>query len=162
MLSEYIQLFLDYIGVCAYVILFLLTIFLLQNKIKYLQVFVVGFILNYMLNAILKYAIREPRPSRDPDNWERAGFEKYGMPSGHAQKTGFCLSYITLVLNNPLITGIYLVITAISLYQRYKYFNHTVLQLAVGVIIGMLAGYLAYHIGNKWIQGNIKLRSDEK
>jgi membrane-associated phospholipid phosphatase len=159
--NSYVNLFLDYIGVCAYVILFLLTIFLLQNKIKYLQVFVVGFILNYMLNAILKYAIQEPRPSRDPDNWERVGFNKYGMPSGHAQKAGFCLSYITLVLNNPLITGIYLVITAISLYQRYKSLNHTVLQIVVGFVIGIIVGYLAYHIANKWIKGNIKLRPDE-
>jgi membrane-associated phospholipid phosphatase len=155
--NSYINLFLDYIGVCAYVILFLLTIFLLQNKIKYLKVFVVGFIMNYMLNAILKYAIREPRPSEDSrliavPIKERVGFDKYGMPSGHAQKSGFCLSYITLVLNNPLITGIYLVITAISLYQRYKYSNHTILQLVVGLVIGIIAGYLAYHVGNKWIK----------
>ena len=153
--NSYVNLFLDYIGVFAYVILFLLTIFLLQNKIKYLKVFVVGFILNYMLNAILKYAIREPRPSEDSRliEKERVGFDKYGMPSGHAQKTGFCLSYITLVLNNPLITGIYLVITAISLHQRYKYSNHTILQLVVGLVIGIIAGYLAYHVGNKWIKG---------
>jgi membrane-associated phospholipid phosphatase len=154
MLNDYIKLFLDYIGVFAYVILFLLTIFLLQNKIKYLKVFVVGFIMNYVLNAILKYAIREPRPSEDSrllEN-ERVGFDKYGMPSGHAQKSGFCLAYITLVLNNPLITGIYLVITAISLYQRYKYSNHTILQLIVGLVIGILVGYLAYHVGNKWIK----------
>jgi membrane-associated phospholipid phosphatase len=156
---------LDYIGLSAYVILFLLTVFLLQNKIKYLQVFVIGFFLNIVLNAILKYTIRDPRPTRDSaldmSLKERNGFDKYGMPSGHAQNCAFCLAYITLVLNNPLITGIYLVITVISVYQRYKYSNHTALQLLIGLAIGIITGYLAYHIGNKWIKGNLKLRPDD-
>ena len=162
-----INIFLDYIGLSAYVILFLLSVFLLQNKIKYLQVFVVGFFLNIILNAILKYTIRSPRPPRDAalaldmSTKERFGFDKYGMPSGHAQNCAFCLAYITLVLNNPLITGIYLVITAISVYQRYKYSNHTALQLLIGLAIGLITGYLAYHIGNKWIKGNLKLRPDD-
>lgn len=160
-----INILLDYIGLSAYVILFLLSIFLLQNKIKYLQVFVGGFFLNIILNAILKYTIRDPRPPRDAaldmSTKERFGFDKYGMPSGHAQNCAFCLAYITLVLNNPLITGIYLVITAISVYQRYKYSNHTALQLLIGLAIGLITGYLAYHIGNKWIKGNLKLRPDD-
>jgi membrane-associated phospholipid phosphatase len=163
-----IKLLLDYFGLVAPLVLLLISTFLLQNKIKYLQVYIVGFILNNILNAILKYAIKEPRPSKDSrileiaiSNQKRFGFDHYGMPSGHAQNCGYNLAFITLVLNNPFITGLYLVITAISLYQRYKYFNHTILQLIIGLIIGLGFGYLAYYVGNKWLKGNLKMQPDD-
>ena len=163
-----IKLFLDYFGLVAPLVLLLISTFLLQNKVKYLQVYIVGFILNNVLNAILKYAIKEPRPSKDSRILEVAianhrtfSHDQYGMPSGHAQNCGFSLAFVTLVLNNPLITGLYLVITAISLYQRYKYFNHTILQLIIGLIIGLLMGYLSYYVGNKWIKGDLKMRLDD-
>ena len=163
-----IKLLLDYFGLVAPLVLLLISTFLLQNKIKYLQIYIVGFILNNILNAILKYAIKEPRPSKDSrileiaiSNQKRFGFDHYGMPSGHAQNCGYNLAFITLVLNNPFITGLYLVITAISLYQRYKYFNHTILQLIIGLIIGLGFGYLAYYVGNKWLKGNLKMQPDD-
>jgi membrane-associated phospholipid phosphatase len=163
-----ITLLLDYFGLVAPLILLLISTFLLQNKVKYLQVYITGFILNNALNAILKYANKEPRPSKDMrileiaiSNQKRFGFDNYGMPSGHAQNCGYNLAFITLVLNNSFITGLYLVITGISLYQRYKYFNHTILQLIIGLIIGLGFGYLAYYVGNKWLKGNLKMRPDD-
>lgn len=163
-----ISLLLDYFGLVAPLVLLIISTFLLLNKIKYLQVYIIGFILNNILNAILKYAIREPRPIKDSRileiaiyNQKRIGFDYYGMPSGHAQNCGYNLAYITLVLNNTFITGLYLIITYISLYQRYKYFNHTILQLIIGLIIGLGFGYLAYYVGNKWLKGDLKMRSDD-
>ena len=163
-----ITLLLDYVGLFAPILLLLTSIFLLQNKVKYLQVYLVGFLLNYILNAILKIAIKEPRPSKDIRILEIAianhitfSYDKYGMPSGHAQTCGFSLAFVTLVFNNPFITGLYLMITAISLYQRYKYFNHTILQLIIGFIIGLGFGYLSYYVGNKWLKGNLKMRPDD-
>lgn len=160
--------FLDYVGMMAPIILFIISIFLLQNKMKYLQVYIIGSILNNILNAILKYAIKEPRPSRDSRilkiaiaNEKRVSFDKYGMPSGHAQNCGFNLAFITLVLNNSFITGLYLVVSFISLHQRYKYSNHTILQLIVGFLIGLIFGYMIYHIGNKWIKGNLIMKFDD-
>ncbi len=163
-----ITLLLDYFGLMAPLVLLVISTILLQNKVKYLQVYILGFILNNALNAILKYAIKEPRPSKDLRileiaiaNQKRIGFDNYGMPSGHAQNCGYNLVFITLVFNNSFITGLYLVITAICLYQRYKYFNHTILQLIIGLIIGLGFGYLAYYVGNKWLKGNLKMRPDD-
>jgi membrane-associated phospholipid phosphatase len=163
-----ITLLLDYFGLLAPIFLFLISIFILQNKTKYLQIYIVGFILNNILNAILKYAIKEPRPSQDMrileiaiSNQKRFAHDVYGMPSGHAQNCGYSLAFITLVLNNPFITGLYLVTTFISLYQRYKYFNHTILQLIIGTIVGLIMGYLVYYVGNKWIKGDLKMRPDD-
>jgi membrane-associated phospholipid phosphatase len=158
----------DYLGMTAPLVLFIISVFLLQNKIKYLLVYIAGSILNNILNAILKYAIKEPRPSKDSRiltiaiaNENRISFDKYGMPSGHAQNCGFNLAFITLVLNNSFITGLYLVISFISLYQRYKYSNHTILQLIIGFILGLGFGYMIYHVGNKWIKGNLTMKFDD-
>lgn len=158
----------DYVGLYAPVILFILSLFLLRNMRTYLQFFVYGFILNNILNIILKLAIKEPRPEKDQKaieigitNGVRIGFDKFGMPSGHAQNCGYCVSFITLTLNNPFITCLYSLISTISLFQRYLYNNHTFLQLIVGFTVGGSFGYLTYIIGNKYITGNIKMKLDE-
>jgi membrane-associated phospholipid phosphatase len=163
-----ITLFIDYIGFYAPVILFFISIFVLQNKPKYLHVYIIGLILNSILNAILKYAIKEPRPSKDSrileiaiSNGKRFGINAYGMPSGHAQNCAYNLAFVTLVLNNSFITGLYLVITCISMYQRHKYFNHTILQLIIGFCIGLIFGYLSYYAGNKWLKGNLTPKLDD-
>jgi membrane-associated phospholipid phosphatase len=158
----------DYIGLYAPIILFILTLFLLRNMQKYLYFFVSGTILNNILNIILKLSIKEPRPTDDQKtieigivNGSRVNFDKFGMPSGHAQNCGFFLAFVTLVLNNPFITTLYLLISTISLLQRYLYKNHTVLQLLVGLSIGVGFGYLTYYLGNIYIMGNVKTRRDE-
>jgi len=158
----------DYTGLYAPVTLFVLSLFFLRNTSTFLHFFVVGFILNNILNIILKLFIKEPRPVDEQKNIEigivngvRIGFDKFGMPSGHAQNCGFCLSFITLTLNNPFITGLYAIISTISLFQRYLYKNHTILQLGIGLTIGLGQGYLTYLIGNKYITGNIKMKKDD-
>lgn len=158
----------DYIGLYAPVILFILTLFLLRNMSNYSHYFVVGFIFNNILNIILKIAIKDARPNDDQKkieiaivNGSRIGFDKFGMPSGHAQNCGYCLCFITLVLNDPFISTLYSSISIISLFQRYLYKNHSLLQLIVGLVIGIGFGYLTYLLGNKHIMGNIKMKKDD-
>jgi len=156
----------DYIG--ALIILFISSLFLLRNITTYLQFFILGFILNTILNIILKLAIKEPRPTKDQKaievgvvNGACIDFDKFGMPSGHAQNCGYCLLFITMTLNNPFITSLYSLISIISLFQRYLYNNHSILQLTIGFIVGGVFGYLTYIICNKYIMGNIKMKMDE-
>lgn len=158
----------DYIGIYAPAILFMSSIFLLQNRINYLKIYILGLVLNSIINIILKNIIKEPRPYKNSrileiaiTNKEIVNLDKFGMPSGHAQNCGFNLAFITLVLNNSFITGLYLIITFLTLCQRYKNSNHTILQLIVGLIIGIGFGYLCYDVGNKWIKGNLKMKPDE-
>lgn len=155
-------------GLYAPIILFVLSLFFLRNMKRYLQFFIIGFILNNILNIVLKLAIKEPRPLKDQKaieigvvNGARIGFDKFGMPSGHAQNCGYCLAFITMTLNSPYITALYSVISVISLFQRYLYNNHTFLQLTIGFIVGVCFGYLVYMIGNKNIVGNIKMKIDD-
>jgi membrane-associated phospholipid phosphatase len=156
----------DYIGILAPGILFIITICLLNNKTTYLRFFIFGFILNNILNILLKLCIKEPRPSNDKKyieiaiyNEERVSFDKYGMPSGHAQNCAYCLAFITMVYNSPIITAIYFIVSCLSMYQRYSFNNHTMLQLLVGFVIGLFMGYILYTITNKYIVGNIKEKS---
>ena len=158
----------DYIGLFAPVILFVLSLFLLRNNKKYLYFFFYGFILNNILNIILKVAIKEPRPTAERKvieigiaNEARISFDKFGMPSGHAQNCAYCLAFITMVLNDPFITAFYTVITFNTLFQRYLYSNHTILQLFIGSFIGLFFGYSIYTIANKNIMGNIKMKKDD-
>ncbi len=160
-------LLLNYIGYYGPIILFVLTLLLLRNMPKYLYFFVSGFILNNILNIILKLCIKHPRPNGDQKTIEiavangvRVGFDQFGMPSGHAQNCAYCLAFITMVLNNPMITMIYIVITMITLSQRYINSNHSILQLIVGLIIGIGMGYITYFFGNKYIMGPIKMKKE--
>lgn len=158
----------DYIGLYAPVILFLISVFLLRNMKIFLQFYIIGNILNNVLNILLKIIIKEPRPSGDKKtieigvkNGARIGFDKFGMPSGHAQNCGYNLAFITFVLNNPFITLLYTLISIISLLQRYLNKNHTIFQLVIGTLIGLGFGYMTYWMGNKNLTGDIKMKKDD-
>ena len=158
----------DSLGFFAPAILFILSILFLRHMSIYLTFYIAGTVLNTFLNIILKLLIKEPRPSKDKKfieigitNGLIMDVDKLGMPSGHAQHCGFSLAFITLVFNSPFKTTLYLIITLASLMQRYLYNNHTVLQLIVGFIIGIFAGYITYLFGSKNITGNIKTKKDD-
>lgn len=163
-----INILFNYIGLYAPIILFFFTLFLLRNLKIYSLFFISGFFLNNILNILLKLIIKEPRPSKDikileiaVNNGIRVGFDKFGMPSGHAQNCGFCLCFIFFTLYNPFITFFYLFISIISLFQRYLFHNHTILQLFIGFIIGILFAYFTYFFANKTIVGNIQAKKDD-
>jgi len=149
-------------------IMLVVTIWLLRNKMNYLKFFFYGYIINIVVNSLLKWFIKEPRPVNDwkilqlgITHTKRIGFDKYGMPSGHAQHCGFMLAFITLVFESPLVTGLYSILSFICLYQRYLYQNHTLLQIVVGFGVGLGVGYLFYELGAKKLVGNIKRRPDD-
>ena len=159
---------LDIIGYSAPGIMLVASIIILRNKRNYLYYFIIGYVLTGILNAMLKFIIKEPRPGND---WEilqlgithgkRFSFDKYGMPSGHAQHCGYILAFTALVLNDPLITGVYSILTLICMYQRYLYENHHIKQVLVGVFVGLFTGYLIYLVATKKLMGNIKMRPDD-
>jgi membrane-associated phospholipid phosphatase len=160
--------FFDYIGLYAYIILFFFSIILLRNKTNYLKFFIAGFIFNNLLNNILKLLFKEPRPTKDQkaieigvNNGIRIGYDKFGMPSGHAQNCAYCLAFIFMTLHNIYISLFYLVITIITIFQRYKYNNHTIFQLFIGFIIGSCVGYSIYLFANKIITGDITIKQDD-
>lgn len=150
------------------ILLFFISSFLLRNKMKYLTYFIAGYIANNGLNAMLKLIIQEPRPSNDLRaleigiaNGERISFDKFGMPSGHAQTCGFALVFMSLVFDSPKLTAFYLIISFVTMAQRYIFNNHTILQLIVGFVTGGLFGIFTYMLASKKIMGCLKMRPDD-
>jgi membrane-associated phospholipid phosphatase len=163
-----IKLLINYIGFLAPGILFFISLFFLYNKFTFLGFLSLGAVVNNILNIILKLIIREPRPLNHQKtleialaNGEKINFDKYGMPSAHAQNCGFFTSFITFVLKNPFITSLYTVISCISLYQRYIYKNHTILQLIIGFIVGIIFGYITYVVGEKYLIKTLTPKKDD-
>lgn len=162
------ELILDYIGVYAPMILFVISLLLLRNIHNYFKFLLIGITATNILNIILKLVIQQPRPLKDNlaleiaiSNGQRISFHKYGMPSGHAQNCGFLLGYVSLVLKNITFTGIFLMVSLLSLIQRVKYNNHTIFQVFVGFFIGLFSSYYIYELGKQYIIGHLDAKSDD-
>jgi membrane-associated phospholipid phosphatase len=158
-----INVFQDYIGFLAPFLLFFLSFILLWSKKYYLIYYIIGYGFNIVLNLILKGIIRDPRPKEDiqlinisENNGKRISFDKFGMPSGHAQLCFFSVAFIYLVFKNIPLTIFYIIISLLSLNQRVKYKNHTLLQVLIGTLVGSFFGFAIYmltkkNVGGKWI-----------
>jgi len=157
-----------FIGTIGPFILIFLSLFLLRSKFIFLLFYIVGFVVNHVLNIILKITIQDPRPQEDIVLFElalkhgkRPAIEKYGMPSGHAQSVGYSCAFIFLTIYNTYILWGYLIISLITMMQRYIYKRHTLFQIVIGYIIGIIMGTLTYTISNKFIQGKMTQKADD-
>lgn len=143
-------------------VLFLLSIVFLYDKKTYLVFYVIGAVLNYILNSLLKLVFKQPRPTenmklfqlemnrRETIDWRE--YQRYGMPSGHSQETAFSLIYIMMVLQNTKITVLFSTIMMFTMFQRIYTNRHSILQVLVGGTIGLCMGYLFYYLASKYIR----------
>jgi membrane-associated phospholipid phosphatase len=159
----------DLIGYYGPIILGILSLFLLYSTKTYLIFYVVGFLLNIVVNNILKQIIKQPRPKGDLDifdpskkhNYSHNPIQVYGMPSGHSQMVLFSTTYIYLVLKNIPITLFYLLLTLNTLVQRIRYKNHTIMQVVVGSLVGALVAYLVYQYATNNLVGKLHIKPDD-
>jgi membrane-associated phospholipid phosphatase len=143
-------------------LLFLLSVVFLYDKKTYLIFYLVGAVLNYILNSILKLVFKQPRPienmklfqnemnRRQTIDWRE--YERFGMPSGHSQETAFSFIYIMMVLRNTKISLLFLIITLFTIFQRIYTKRHFFLQVFVGGSIGLCMGYFFYYLASKYIR----------
>jgi len=166
------MIFFDYIGYFGPHILLVASIILLRNKSTLLYIYFIGLFANSIINYVLKGLIKEPRPSDDVHvfNMElnsevisgrRMGFDRFGMPSAHAQSVFFSLVFIYLALKNTKITLIYLLICLTTLYQRVKYKNHTILQVIIGSVAGSLIAFAFYNYAKHILKKELKEKPDD-
>ena len=158
----------DLIGYYGPQILFGSSIFLLYKRTNYLFVYIIGFILDVILNFLLKGLIKQPRPKGDYNifkPFEQHGLrfspDIYGMPSGHAQHVFYSTFFIHLVFKNINITLLYIVISILTLIQRVKYQNHYISQVIVGGFIGGLIAYYMYLYADKKIVGKLLPKKED-
>jgi membrane-associated phospholipid phosphatase len=145
--------FLYRIGFMGPIILSFITIYSLWNQQKYLYSYLVFSIGNTILNKIFKNIIKQQRPSNSKKimNEHYAGSEIYGMPSGHAQSAFFSISFLYFAIGSTNWIFIELIIAALTLYQRWKYRQHTVEQLFAGSLLGIVSAYCSIYIVKHYI-----------
>jgi len=159
---------LDLIGYYGPQILFGSSIFLLYKKSNYFFVYIIGFILDTILNFLIKGIVKQPRPKGDYNIFKpleqqspRILSDMYGMPSGHSQHVFYSTVFIHFVLKNTNITLIYAIISLLTLYQRVKYKNHYIIQVIVGGLIGACLAYYMYMYANKKIVGKLVAKKED-
>ena len=138
------------------VILIATTVILLWKKETQLFYFTLGAMINIASNFLLKDIFKEPRPAGNQqiiqlaiNNGKRLGSQVYGMPSGHAQTAFYCTIFIFLSLKNWKVVAFYLAMSLFTCYQRYVYKEHTLWQLFVGALVGMVMGSFAFNASKK-------------
>ena len=70
----------------------------------------------------------------------------YGMPSGHAQSVSYSLMYLYLVQCSGYMALLNITILGLTLFQRWNYRKHTIIQLLVGTIVGLTIGLTSFYI----------------
>ena len=108
-----------------------------------------------LLNIILKFTFKQKRPTQLTNDTPTTTYniirktiyntiynDKYGMPSGHAQSTLSQLTFIIFYFKNKYITTLALIQTFITLWQRYYTNQHTINQIIIGSLIGIVVGLL--------------------
>jgi len=158
----------DALGYYGPYLAFLLSIFLLYTSKTFLIIYLIGFIINMLVNYVLKGIIMEARPAakspiQNPllSNKPHKGSHIYGMPSGHAEGIFYSTAYIIAALHNFKISALFLLLSLNTITQRVRYKNHTVAQVIVGSIVGIIVGYGFYTYANKMLEGTLREKRDD-
>ena len=169
-MSEFVHECINYLGAYSPFLLFFVSLFLLWDKGNLFYYYIYGIITNTIINAILKIIIRQPRPSIGEKDFKlvlKNGFhfynyEKYlGMPSGHSQNVFYSTFFVFFALKKYNILLLYLFISFITIYQRVYFNYHTVSQVFVGSLLGILVAYAVFCQAKIKIKGKLKHRKDD-
>jgi membrane-associated phospholipid phosphatase len=146
--------YVDLFGFYGPYVLGAINTFYLWNHRYYFTACFVGGAVSDLINRALKHLIREPRPDHqvylvghdDPTH-----FDRFGMPSGHAQMTGYAITVLYLVTANPAALILSAFIGSLTLFQRYTYRRHTPKQLIVGLIVGCIIANITYEFTRNYL-----------
>ena len=164
----------NFVGQSGPLILFGTSVFLLNDKQTLLFYYIIGIVLNMVINLILKGIIQQPRPDIDTSKFDVAmkhgkrflfnngiPYDIFGMPSGHSESCLFSSTFVFLSLHNYQYLFMYSLMSIITMSQRVVYNHHTVPQVIVGGIVGILVGYLFFNLSKRQISGIIKPKKDD-
>lgn len=137
--------FMDALGYYGPLVMIVANMWYLRGRVFHMGLFLCYIVLVILTNKQLKLWIMEPRPSGGKTEWatDYVGAERYGMPSGHSTLMLFSLVYLWEFTRDAGIAIIGMFLAAITIYQRWKYRQHSVSQLATGSAIGVLLAYMA-------------------
>lgn len=125
-----------------------------ENLLKYIK----GFIVSEILNKILKFSFKIPRPNK-AENCSIIDktpflYKSYGMPSGHSQSAWYTCIFVTLYIWYNTNYNLYIKLTyilifcAINMFVSYsRILNncHSFSQIMLGGLLGANIAYCVYH-----------------
>lgn len=160
LISTFVQL-LYALGFFSEFLVLILIIYLLYDQTTNLLFFLVGISFNGLINRILKPIFKDPRPSspikflhseKFPQKIEYSkNSNYYGMPSGHSQNVAYSLAYLYWTIPESNIMKLAsLLIGALTVFERWWFRNHTLLQLGVGIMVGLILARFTI-----WLRGRI-------
>lgn len=154
---------LDTVGFLGPFILFGIGVWNLWGNHGFWCAYLVVFVTNSVINKIVKVIVKQPRPNDGKSimNEDYTGAETYGMPSAHAQSVFSSLTFLYLVKESPAWLIGELFIAGLTIYQRWKYRRHTVEQLGVGAMLGIIISYSGYYITKQYLQENTLIKNEE-
>jgi len=154
--------------------LLLLSIYLLWNEHNLFFYYLVGIVIDSLLNNILKGIIMQPRPCFDTRQVQLAlknnkrflykdglPYDLFGMPSGHASGVIFSTLFVYFALRKTNWLYVYLVISFIVISERVVYNHHTISQVVVGSFLGVLLAYGMFELAQRKMKGRIREKPDD-
>jgi membrane-associated phospholipid phosphatase len=173
-MKEWFYFIYNKLGEYGPLILIIQSIVLLKEKQQYLFYFIYGYFLNILLNLCLKGLIQQPRPLENHKLFELAikngkrfifknglPHDIFGMPSGHSQSVLYTTCFIYSVFKKYNILIPFILISMITLCQRVTSKMHSIPQIIVGSIVGIIFGYFTYYIAKKKNEGVLKEKLDD-
>lgn len=136
------------IGMYGHLITFMVVSLYLFPMKSGLWGYWIGSFINEMVNEILKKLIKEPRPVLITA--DEHAHDYYGMPSGHAQHAVFSILYVGFMKPNVLFMMCLGVLMGLSIYERLINQKHTVWQIIVGGLIGLVMSGIVYTVTHKY------------
>lgn len=162
------------LGIYGPNILIILSMYLLWNHENLFFYYIIGIIVDLILNLLLKGFIQQPRPNFNSKEFnlilknnkrflykDGIPYDVFGMPSGHASSCIFSTFFVFLALRKTNWLYVYLLISAITISQRVVYEHHTIFQVIVGTFVGALLAYLIFQLAEKKLKGRIREKPDD-
>ena len=166
---------LSQIGKLGPLILAFTSTYFLWGKTYILSFYWIGIVFNILFNFIVKGILKQSRPNIDKKVFNLAQknhrrfikydgqyIDIYGMPSGHSQQVFFSLLHYFFFINNSIwITIFYIFIAFLTAIERVIDNYHTINQVLVGSIIGLIIAYLIHYAITEHLKGKLTPKDDD-
>ena len=139
----------EYVGYNGPSITIIITLLNLLDQKKYLGTFAIFYFVEYYVVGMMKTMLKEPRPigyleKRYDDGGVYTGIALYGMPSGHSSAVWYSTVFLWLVKRSPYLLILDLALCVNTMYQRWAFRKHSVVQLFVGFLVGGSIAWFAF------------------
>ena len=152
-------------------LMLIMSLPILWTKQLLLNYFLVGGYLSMLLNSVLKYIFKHPRPNTQmrtfDANVKNTTFiqsvtkDTFGFPSGHTQNAVYLTIMMYHVFGVKPITILYAIYSVFIMWQRVNTKNHYIYQVIGGAITGVVIATGVYYSYKNHIIGQISNKIDD-